>query len=166
MRRAQRTGPTGWVRPLTMVLRSSPAAVAFTSIPGSSGGSNRASGRTTPWMFMQWRILNRRSATVSQYPSRFSLRGTQLGRSHVERKLGLQLHQRISHWVEAGGPELRKGLGSHDPARRNLLRPRAQNVGSEDIEQRGLVDGFDGVLLEEVVAPRDQVVEIFHDDAI
>ena len=43
-----------------------PAAAALTSMPGSIGGSNSASCRTTPSMFMQWRILNSRSATVSQ----------------------------------------------------------------------------------------------------
>ena len=55
-----RSGPPGRLR------CSTPLAIACTSSAGSIGGSNSASCRTTPSMFMQWRILKRRSATMSQ----------------------------------------------------------------------------------------------------
>ena len=61
-----RTGPIGWLRPLTMLPMSIPAAAALTSMPGSIGGSKSGSCCTTPSIFMQWRILKSRSATVSQ----------------------------------------------------------------------------------------------------
>ena len=60
---------------------SSPAALALINMPGSIGGSQSASGRTTPVMSMQWRILNSRSATVSQYRSSVSF----LRHAEVER---------------------------------------------------------------------------------
>ena len=62
----ERTGPSGWFRPLTMLPMSMPAAAACTSMPGFSGGSNSGSCCTMPWMFSLLRILNSRSATVSQ----------------------------------------------------------------------------------------------------
>ena len=39
----ERTGPAGWLSPLTMLPTLIPAAAAFTSMPGSSGGSNNGS---------------------------------------------------------------------------------------------------------------------------
>ena len=45
---------------------STPAGDGLDQRAGSIGGSNSASWRTTPSMFMQWRILYSRSATVSQ----------------------------------------------------------------------------------------------------
>ena len=61
-----RTGLTGWLRPLTTLPMSSPAAAALTSIPGSMGGSNSGISWTWPSMFSQLRILDSRSSTVSQ----------------------------------------------------------------------------------------------------
>ena len=46
------------------------------------------------------------------------------------------------------------------------LRARSENVRGQHIELRRLVDGLDGVLPEQAVAPGDQVVEILHDDAV
>ena len=42
--------------------------MARTSRAGSIGGAKSASCRTRPERFMLWRILNSRSATVSQNP--------------------------------------------------------------------------------------------------
>src|SRR5438105_2472123 len=56
-----------------ILLISIPAAAALTSNPGSIAGSNIGNERSTPSIFIQWRILNNRSATVSQYPSNLSL---------------------------------------------------------------------------------------------
>ena len=62
-----RSGPIGWLSPLTMLPMSSPAAAALTSIPGSIGGSNSGMSWTLALqMFSQLRILVSRSSTVSQ----------------------------------------------------------------------------------------------------
>jgi hypothetical protein len=66
MSSGERTGPTGWFRPLTMLPMSSPAAAALTSMPGSMNESDNGSCWTTPWMFSLLRILKSRSATTSQ----------------------------------------------------------------------------------------------------
>ena len=54
-----------------------PLAAAAISSAGLIGGSNSGSCSTWPSMFMQWRILNSRSATVSQSVNSWSLGGTQ-----------------------------------------------------------------------------------------
>ena len=65
-RARKRTSGSGWFRPLTIAPTSRPAAAARTSSAGSIGGSNSGSCRKTPWRFRLLRILNSRSATVSQ----------------------------------------------------------------------------------------------------
>ena len=46
------------------------------------------------------------------------------------------------------------------------LRPRAEQVGGEEIEQRSLVDRFPRVLRETLVAPVDQIVDVAHHDRL
>ncbi len=62
----KRTSGSGWLRPFTIALTSSPSAAARTSSAGSIGGSKSGSFWKTPWMFRLLWILNSRSATVSQ----------------------------------------------------------------------------------------------------
>ena len=62
----KRTSGSGWFTPVTTAATSSPAAAARASSAGSIGGSNSGSCRKTPWMLRLLRILNSRSATVSQ----------------------------------------------------------------------------------------------------
>src|SRR5215208_353794 len=57
--------------------RLNPAAFALTSNIGLIGGWNNANCRRTPLIFMQLRILNRRSSTLSQYSSKSLFGGTQ-----------------------------------------------------------------------------------------
>src|SRR5207245_1281943 len=39
---------------------------------------------------------------------------------------------------------------------------RPQNIGGEYIEKGCFVDGFESVLPEELVPPRDEIVDVFH----
>src|SRR5689334_9669339 len=43
---------------------------------------------------------------------------------------------------------------------RDFLGARSEDVGGEDVELGGLVDGFAGVLSKEAIPPGDQVVQV------
>jgi hypothetical protein len=53
------------------------------------GGANRASGRATPWMFWQCRILNSRSSIRSQKATSSLFSGTQKGQGPVQVRVEL-----------------------------------------------------------------------------
>ena len=57
-------------------------------------------------------------------------------------------------------------FGLHGAPRRDALRARSQEVGGQHIALRRLVDGLHRVLLEQVVAPGDQVVQVLHHHAV
>ena len=50
--------------------------------------------------------------------------------------------------------------------RRNRLRSRAEDLGRQHVEKGRLVQRLAGVGAEQVVGPRDQVVEVGHDRAL
>src|SRR5581483_7748625 len=54
------------------------------------------------------------------------------------------------------------GLGADSSLLRHLLRTRTEDIGGEHVELRGLVDAFARVLLEENIAPDNQIIEVGH----
>jgi hypothetical protein len=48
------------------------------------------------------------------------------------------------------------------PPLRQSLRQRPQQFGGDHVKLRGLVDGLDRILPEQLIGPRDQVVDVFH----
>ena len=51
-------------------------------------------------------------------------------------------------------------------ALRNVLRPWPEQVRRQDVELRRLVDRLDRVAAEQLVAPRDEVVDVLHHDGL
>jgi hypothetical protein len=47
-----------------------------------------------------------------------------------------------------------------------LLGTRAKNVCCQDVALRGFIDRFNRVLLEQIVTPGNQVIQIFHDHVV
>ena len=124
-----------------------------------AGPSTRAAGRSAgSQKYSDRPIPNTASAPVEPDEP---LAGA---RDRVERELVLQLDQGVAEVVDPGGLQLRVGLRRPLAARRHPLRLGPEQVRGQHVDLRGLVERLDRVLAEQEVAPRDEVVEILHDD--
>ena len=133
-----------------------------------------------PWMFMQLRILNSRSATVSQYLSSCGFGGVQKycvampstaaapprsGRALMRKgRRTCRFSSRTSKFenrFEAVPHLLERERLLRDDGR-DLLGTRAEDVGGEDVDLRRLLDRLHRVAAEQLVAPLDEVVDVLH----
>ena len=149
---------------------SSPDATAATSAAGSIGGSNSGSGRPTPRMSSDCRILRSRSSTRRPVVAQLRvLRDDEVRAVRRRRRAGVrapptpvdgraQEHVVLARLV----PELPVVLGVAQRPRTQLPRPLPQQVVGEQVEHPRLVDALRGVLAEQHVAPVEQVVDVGH----
>jgi hypothetical protein len=73
----------------------------------------------------------------------------------------LHLDQAVGQ-IEEIRPQLAEGLRSDHRPGRVRAGAGAEQLAGQEVEQGGLVDGLDGVLAEELIAPLDQVVDVLH----